>query len=346
MAGIINNGKVYASKVSIDDTVISKGKTWSSEKISNINIKDAKKVDSKPTCTSNGDGTYTITYIKDGVTSTTTDDNQWFYYLVDDVLYQTIFIEGDEMTIQGSGADFDEYVKKTDITTTINSSSTDTQVPSAKAVYDNVQYKYLPTLHNVDVLDYIVNNINKEGFYTFYVADDCTNTPRGHWTRMFVDYLSPTRIIVTGVDIRSANNTYEYKNTMINTWSGWQRVCTTSVSDVDETYITSYLNETYVKPTNTNTNSYSVKNGICEIRIEANCIASTNTLTKIVSGLPKSKNVHYANAINRNQTLNINTSCLFMIAGSDLYVVCNYGDTSVSGSRGFYASLTYTVAES
>ena len=259
MAGIIKNSQVYATKVDIDDTIISSGKTWSSEKISKINVSDAKKVDSKPTY-SNG----TITYVKDGTSYTTTNSKQWFYYLENGSLKQTIFIDGEELTIDGASVDFSEYIKKTSIATTLDSSCTNEQVAGAKDVVDNIKYKYLPTLHNVDVLDYIVNNINKEGFYTFYVADDCTNTPRGNWTRMFVDYLSKTRIIVTGVDIRSFNNTCEYKNTMINTWSGWKRVCTTSVADVPVKNIslstkTSKLNGVLY---------YCVKNGVCTVDLD------------------------------------------------------------------------------
>lgn len=153
MSGIMRNGQSYASQATIDDKVVSDDKTWSSEKISKINIKDAKKVDSKPVCTPNGDGTYTITYIKDTLTNTTTDDNQWFYYTLNDVLYQTIFIEGEEMTIQSSGAEFDEYVKKTAITDTVDGKSTNSQVPGAKFIYDNaIKNKNLKTYTSLSQL--------------------------------------------------------------------------------------------------------------------------------------------------------------------------------------------------
>ena len=107
MAGIAKNGKFYVSSATIDDTLVRNDKTWSSEKISKMNISDAKKVDSKPTYS-----TGTITYIKDGETYTTTNARQWFYYVVDGVLKQTIFIDGEELTIDGANVDCEDYLKQ------------------------------------------------------------------------------------------------------------------------------------------------------------------------------------------------------------------------------------------
>ena len=95
--------EIVGQKTDIDDTVTSTTKTWSSERIIKIinSISDVYKVDEKPTCVDNGDGTYTTTYVKDGETKTT-NDIAWYYYLVDGILYQTIFIEGDELSIKNS----------------------------------------------------------------------------------------------------------------------------------------------------------------------------------------------------------------------------------------------------
>ena len=148
MGGIMKNGQAYATTASIDDTVISGSKTWSSEKISKINVSDAKKVDAKPTY---ADGT--ITYLKDGASYNTTNAKQWFYYLDNGSLKQTIFIDGEELTIDGAGADFDEYVKKTSITDSVDSQSTNNQVPGAKFIYDNtIKNKNLKTYTSLSQL--------------------------------------------------------------------------------------------------------------------------------------------------------------------------------------------------
>lgn len=94
---------IVSQKTDIDDSITSATKTWSSERIMKIinSVSTVYKVDEKPTHVDNGDGTYTTTYVKNGETKNTTD-LAWFYYLVDNILYQTIFIEGDELTIKNS----------------------------------------------------------------------------------------------------------------------------------------------------------------------------------------------------------------------------------------------------
>ena len=95
--------EVVAQRTDIDDTITSTDKTFSSDRIMKIinSVSSVYKVDEKPTCVKNGDGTYTTTYIKDGETKTT-NDTAWYYYLTDNILYQTIFIDGDELTIKNS----------------------------------------------------------------------------------------------------------------------------------------------------------------------------------------------------------------------------------------------------
>ena len=95
--------EVVAQKTDIDDTITSTDKTFSSDRIMKIinSVSSVYKVDEKPVCVKNGDGTYTTTYIKDGETKTT-NDTAWYYYLADNILYQTIFIDGDELTIKNS----------------------------------------------------------------------------------------------------------------------------------------------------------------------------------------------------------------------------------------------------
>lgn len=95
--------EVVAQKTDIDDTTTSTDKTFSSDRIMKIinSVSNVYKVDEKPVCVDNGDGTHTTTYIKDGETKTT-NDTAWYYYIVDTILYQTIFIEGDELTIRNS----------------------------------------------------------------------------------------------------------------------------------------------------------------------------------------------------------------------------------------------------
>ena len=124
------------SGFAIDDNVVSPSTGWSSKKVMDklANVKSIIRVDAKPTL---ADGT--ITYVKDGTSYTTTDTETWFYYIIDDLLYKTTFIDGVEYTKDDSSVDFDDFVAKTDIVPTLDDTVTDKQVPSAKSVYDKIK---------------------------------------------------------------------------------------------------------------------------------------------------------------------------------------------------------------
>ena len=70
----------------------------------------------------------------------------------------------DDTDIHTSADEKASYVKKTSITTTINSTSTHTQVPSAKSVYDNTLMLELPEVnsgYNIDITrKYIMTHVN------------------------------------------------------------------------------------------------------------------------------------------------------------------------------------------
>ena len=95
--------------ISIDlASVLHDSKDYTDAQISKINSMDAYAVDEKPTCS---DGT--ITYKKNGETLTTENSDIWFYYTVDDMNYQTLFIDGVEFTISVDGdVDFKDFVSK------------------------------------------------------------------------------------------------------------------------------------------------------------------------------------------------------------------------------------------
>ena len=102
--------------ITIDNSnVLQEAKDYTDKQINAINHAEGKVVDSKPTIVNNGDGTYTITYIKSGVSTTTKDSNIWFFYNTGTNTYaQTIFIEGVEVTLSMNGSiDLTDYVNKT-----------------------------------------------------------------------------------------------------------------------------------------------------------------------------------------------------------------------------------------
>ena len=117
--------QVFKNNVSLEATPTGDthivNKAYLEDRISKINVQHAVKVDELPICTDNGDGTYTISYVKDGTAKTTTDTSQWFYYLDDNGnLKQTIFLEGEELTIDGTEIVLDDYVGKEAFENTIS----------------------------------------------------------------------------------------------------------------------------------------------------------------------------------------------------------------------------------
>ena len=130
-------------------------------------------------------------------------------------------------------------------------------------------------------------------------------------------------------------------------WTDWRKILGTTVEDVPITYINTFENETYVKPSSHNTCSYFVSNGNCIITIETICLSTTNDFTQIISGLPKPKTTLYANAADRLMGSKSGARGVFqLITDGTLRIVCDYGDPSISTDRFLYATFSYPVAES
>lgn len=126
-----NNGRVYTVDLTAFISAIINGMAFGS----------IITVDAKPTCASG-----TITYVKGGSTLTTTNLHTTFLWEDNGEWKHTMFSsDGDEVTFS---TDIDltgyltiaqgdsKYVAKNDMSTTIDSTSTNSKVATAKAVYD------------------------------------------------------------------------------------------------------------------------------------------------------------------------------------------------------------------
>ena len=252
--------------------------------------------------------------------------------------------------------ELNKKVNKTDITTTIDSTSTDTQVPSAKSVYDTTS-KFLKTYTSLaelgltigsETIEDIVNSMEDKTRLITLIFESDNNTS-------IYPYRNGTLIVekinIYRVNLKFCNDISS--DVYVSTYhgekgfTGWKRLCATTVEDVPITYINTFENETYVKPAVSNVCSYYVSNGNCIISIESVCLSTSTTFTQIISGLPKPKTTLYANAIDRTMSSNSGARGLFQLTrNGDLNITCYYGDTSVVTTRYFYVSFSYTVAES
>lgn len=150
--------------ISIDlASVLQDSKAYTDTQISKINSMDAYAVDEKPTY-SNG----TITYKKNGETLTTENSDIWFYYAVDNMNYQTLFIDGVEFTISVDGdVDFKDFVSKSnDLTSTYTGEEADktkvTTIGALDALYTIVSTAIGKKVNTVDIVDNLESDsINK-----------------------------------------------------------------------------------------------------------------------------------------------------------------------------------------
>jgi hypothetical protein len=113
-------------------TTLRDAKSYTDQKIAEMASEQAIVCDEKP---SYMDGI--TTYIKDGVPETIDEENIWFYYEADGQLMQTIWINGEEITIvSAGGVNFDDFVSKSkDIVATYEGDETDTdKIPNFAAM--------------------------------------------------------------------------------------------------------------------------------------------------------------------------------------------------------------------
>ena len=233
----------------------------------------------------------------------------------------------DEVDLKANDSD---VVKKTDIVTTIDKSSTDDEIPTAKAIYNKSKNKMIELSRGTDILAYadsiagelvtitvkIINGVNcpyganvnsSDFYYTIY------NMPS-------VDY---KRIVA--YDIRKNDMYMIIKHTA---WGNWQRVCTTSVADTSGTATISDGASGVV--------SYKVINGVCYVAVQGLAVSLNGNQVCNVTGLPK-------------PSLYVNEPIEYL--GERVGTIyCDYGNITFmvhkTSTEAGYGSFSYPVEES
>ena len=236
----------------------------------------------------------------------------------------------------GNWSNWKQLLDEDEITTTINHLSTDTQVPSAKAVHDSKYYNTFGLKCPLDQspLDFVIENTTANMIIRFDSWGNSTSGRVAPWA----SYIGIKHRDTGDVSLIGINNLGVYK---INTyadgaWSGWRTVCTTKVDDVGETAITT---------TNSNLNVsdsyYVVQNGICYVSLWG--IKSSALKTQIVStSLPKSKIVMGSSLCYDDAdgtTMGNHGGCMYIYRDGTLRVDVNKANVKL------YGSFSYPVAE-
>lgn len=202
--------------------------------------------------------------------------------------------------------ELDKKVGKTSIVTSVDSSSTDDTVPSAKVVYDNcIKDNNLKSYTTLEQLGLTAPTTVSEIYNAMPNNSICrikslnyaiTDTPTDYGV------LKIDKIDIYSFDIefkRSKSNIVTGCNRWIGQLKGddgtgltWKRLCTTSVNDVAKTTITFSDVTNYKNADNGNAFSYYyVQDGICHLSIYLQCVSPVNTSTRIActSDIPKPK---------------------------------------------------------
>ena len=181
-----------------------------------------------------------------------------------------------------------EVVKKTDIVTTIDKTSTNDKIPTAKAIYNNPKNK-IPVISNgTDIFAY-ADSIEEYVTITVKLMNG-VNSPYGanvnndfYYTIINMPSVNYKRIVA--YDIRK---NVIYMNIKHVDWGTWQRVCTTSIADVPKTNIT-FDNTTNYSVVG-NESQYFIKNGICTMVLHVKCNIPVGWVT--VANIPKARDLH------------------------------------------------------
>nr|DAF76768.1 MAG TPA: hypothetical protein [Caudoviricetes sp.] len=239
-------------------------------------------------------------------------------------------------------------IDKSSITTTIDSTSTDNQVPSAKIINEMLGSKYGKQPSSklneyTTVLDWAKNNIgNSVGYEGQNTYDDC---PLGDTWGTIICLGNSVNTGLLVIAYHNFKNTIYYRvikggYVSTATWiTEWTRICTTSVADVGLTNIAPSDTTTFINFKGNSSCNYYVKNGVCYVSLWGVKIASTGSTIKPGVILPKCAN-------NRAGVLMTGTgdatahAFAFIIDTGELCF--DVKDANIS----LYGSFSYPVAES
>ena len=239
--------------------------------------------------------------------------------------------------------DLDKKVDKTSVTTSFSSTSTDAQVPSAKAIYNILNGK----LSRASGVATDLNDILTPGYYQLAGSDTANNVYTNCWGIMHVitNDASPTDSwfwIWQIVYDNTKNKIYYRRKVNTNSWGAWTEICMTKVADKDATSFT--FNFPSQLTLHSQSNQYYIHNGVCYVDICVVISGATNTVgweDISTNELPKPKYgfVETLNTVNgTNPSLGLN----FLQDGRVLL----YSETSPTGEVFYYAHTSYQVAES
>ena len=257
-------------------------------------------------------------------------------------------------------ANNDDVVKKTDITTTIGSTSTDSQVPGAKAIYDMFLKNEKIMRYDLTYISSDSLNINlpKPGFYK--ISNPTKGVPDGNpkdYTLVNIPWMDNDILMKFGWQLLFTPRTtyfwvrrvwnykpdYVYTEGDYSVFNKWQKVAATSVPDVPKTIVTTTVPSGVVVASSGLYIEYVVRNGWCNVNFMFNLTSSTKiSWVKIADGLPKPA-LSNVNVILINEGGEIKRITTRIKTDGALYIAIN---DPISEENWWMGDVTYPVLES
>ena len=239
--------------------------------------------------------------------------------------------------------ELDKKVNKTDIVDNLTSTDTDKPLSAkqGKALDDkklnkeNFDKIILINIDSVNIKDYILENcIDENKIYYIAARSNCTDIPKDNANYfMTVEKVGSFTIKVTGKELAGNSNEYVCTYRIDNVkWTNWEKVCTTSVADVElTTKGVSLINNA----TASGSAQYSIINGYANVSI--NGVNFTTGTSCEISGLPKPAQYIYSSLGYAGKVV------------GEIYANANDATIKVviptTGTTG-YGFISYPVAES
>ena len=199
------------------------------------------------------------------------------------------------LSTAGLQTELDKKIDKTAISTSINSTSTDEEVASAKCINDNYGIKTFTRLEQLgltegsETLEDIIKAMPGQSVFSYSVTVN---------SNISIYPKQDGMLIINKQGDWRVNLTF-YSDSISEQWIGYyqkssgmqafRRVCTTSVADVPETRITFSTNTNYEEKATSIYSNYEVEDGICYVLLYAKCLTPTNSWISINDSLPRPK---------------------------------------------------------
>ena len=263
---------------------------------------------------------------------------------VSDILTDTTGASNNNvLSASATVAELDKKVNKTDIIDNLTSTDIDKPLSAkqGKALDDKKLNKsdfdkiIIINAEGVNIKDFILENCTDEN-KTYYITarSSCTDIPKVNANYfMTVEKVGSFTIKVTAKELAGNNNEYVCTYRIDNVkWTNWEKVCTTSVADVElTTKGVSLINNA----TASGSAQYSIINGYANVSI--NGVNFTTGTSCEISGLPKPAQYIYSSLGYAGKVV------------GEIYANANDATIKVviptTGTTG-YGFISYPVAES